>query len=388
MPLSHITLEALDEKDLNGLLAAGVPEGRRIEYKRELPGRSDGAKSEFVADVTSFANAAGGDILYGIEERSGIPTAIPGISDADPDASILRLEQLIRSGAAPRIPGVHIRSIPLVSGRFVLVIRIPRSWMLPHMVTVNDASRFFSRTSAGKAKLDVHELRALFLRSSEAGERIRRFRDERLSRLLAGEGAFPMKEPAFAVLHMIPLGFTEGSAAVDIQRLARELSLSPLAVGGWNSRFNLDGFATSYPGDGEATSYAQAFRHGAIEAASCEFTGPIQDNDVLYSERFGKELVTGVESYLRVQKQLGVDLPIVLLITLVGVRGFKVATGDRWWHRGTAIDRDVVPAPEVFVDDWDIDVPAVLRPALDAIWNAGGHARCDLYDAEGRWTGV
>ncbi len=46
-------LDTSEEKDLHGLVAASVPEGRRIEYKRELPGGNDKAKFEFVSDTTS-----------------------------------------------------------------------------------------------------------------------------------------------------------------------------------------------------------------------------------------------------------------------------------------------------------------------------------------------
>lgn len=45
-----------------------VPESRTLEYKRDLPDPKDrDSKREFLGDVTSFANAQGGDIVYGIE---------------------------------------------------------------------------------------------------------------------------------------------------------------------------------------------------------------------------------------------------------------------------------------------------------------------------------
>ena len=45
-------------------------EGRTLDYKRTLPGSTDEEKREFLADVSSFANAAGGDIVYGIDGAS------------------------------------------------------------------------------------------------------------------------------------------------------------------------------------------------------------------------------------------------------------------------------------------------------------------------------
>jgi predicted HTH transcriptional regulator len=64
-PLDHIT-----EADLQALISDAVPEGRTIEYKRALPGNSDGEKKEFLADISSFANTSGGDLIYGMDESA------------------------------------------------------------------------------------------------------------------------------------------------------------------------------------------------------------------------------------------------------------------------------------------------------------------------------
>ena len=54
-------------------------------------------------DVSSFANADGGDLIIGVDEAEGIPTAIPGVVVADVDAEKLSLEETIRRGIEPRI---------------------------------------------------------------------------------------------------------------------------------------------------------------------------------------------------------------------------------------------------------------------------------------------
>ena len=99
----------ITKADIDALLANGVPEGRTIEYKLTLPGSTDQDKKEFLADISSFANAAGGDLLYGLDAQKGVPTAIPGLAIADSDAEIRRLEGIIRTGIDPRIPGVRIK---------------------------------------------------------------------------------------------------------------------------------------------------------------------------------------------------------------------------------------------------------------------------------------
>lgn len=386
MALTEKRLESLSEDDLQALVTAGVPEGRRIEYKRQLPGNSDDEKRELLADVSSFANASGGDLLYGVEEAGGLPTAIIGVSGVDPDAEILRLESIIRTGVDPRIPGVHLRAVPLASGSFVLVVRIPQSWALPHVVGFKNLSRFYSRTSAGKYQLDVSELRALFVGSSEAAERIRRFRDERLARIVAGEGAFEMSGQALVVLHLVPLRIFGPATRFDLRQLDNQtVSLPPLYAGGWNHRYNLDGFATWSPVNSRAGSYVQVFRHGAIEAVEASMLEPRQDRSVIQSAHLAKELVNNLPRYLAVQRELGVDLPVVILLELVGVKGYRLATGPDWFFDSAPIDRDLITCPEMIVEDWDTEASTMLRPGLDAIWNAGGYAECTLYDEKGAW---
>ena len=50
------TISEITKDDLAALVSGRVAEGRTIDYKRELPGNSDGDKKEFLADASSFAN--------------------------------------------------------------------------------------------------------------------------------------------------------------------------------------------------------------------------------------------------------------------------------------------------------------------------------------------
>lgn len=90
--LKNTNLDAIEERHLNALVELAVPEIRDIEYKSELPSGADSAKREFLADLCSFANAGGGDLVYGMAEEGGTPTALTGVARADPDAVILRMD--------------------------------------------------------------------------------------------------------------------------------------------------------------------------------------------------------------------------------------------------------------------------------------------------------
>jgi predicted HTH transcriptional regulator len=116
--------------DIEGLISNQVAEGKSIDYKLTTYGGKDDDKKELVKDVSSFANSAGGDIIIGVEEKQSIPIKIIGIS-IDIDKEILRLENIISTSIAPRIPNIEIHPIQINDGNYVLIIRVPKSWQLP-----------------------------------------------------------------------------------------------------------------------------------------------------------------------------------------------------------------------------------------------------------------
>jgi hypothetical protein len=125
-------LTAIDAADIDALLANQVPERRTIDYKQALPGGSDSEKKEFLADVSSMANTSGGDLLYGVAEAAGVPTAVPGIQTANVDAEIARLNSIILAGLAPRVRH-DVRAFAHGTAT-VPVLRVEESWVRPHRV--------------------------------------------------------------------------------------------------------------------------------------------------------------------------------------------------------------------------------------------------------------
>ena len=69
MTIDRGEFDSLSQSDLEELTEAQVPEGLRLEYKRELYGNSDSDKREFLKDVTALANSHGGHLILGIEEK-------------------------------------------------------------------------------------------------------------------------------------------------------------------------------------------------------------------------------------------------------------------------------------------------------------------------------
>jgi predicted HTH transcriptional regulator len=200
-------LDKITEEDLQNLIDNIVLEGKTIEYKAALPGNTDGDKKEFLKDVSSFANAGGGDIIFGISEdpTTKEPKSLDGLDLPNVDQEKTRLDNLIRDGIEPRIPAVHIKPVDLSSRKWAIVIRVGKSWASPHRVTFKGHDKFYSRNSSGKYPLNVGELRIAFTLSETITERIQKFREERIARLYANETPVPMPENAMTVLHIVPV---------------------------------------------------------------------------------------------------------------------------------------------------------------------------------------
>jgi predicted HTH transcriptional regulator len=96
-------LEQITYADLDRFVQEKWPEGKTVDYKRDLYGGKDEDKKELLKDASSFANTEGGDILIGVDEDKGLPIGIPGVTVADVDKEKLRLEEIIRRGLDPRI---------------------------------------------------------------------------------------------------------------------------------------------------------------------------------------------------------------------------------------------------------------------------------------------
>jgi predicted HTH transcriptional regulator len=160
MPLDRLDFENPQENDLIELLNAQVPEGLYLDYKRDMYGNTNDGKQELLKDVSAFANAHGGHLIIGMDEQGGIPIAIDGIATADPDQLILWLEQLMRDGIEPRMPGVRSVPVRLTSGSYCFVVRVPRSWNPPHRIRLRNVNRFHIRNSTG-----IHEASTAFRKS-------------------------------------------------------------------------------------------------------------------------------------------------------------------------------------------------------------------------------
>ncbi len=382
------SIDAISEVDLRELIEARVPEGKRIEYKRELPDGSDQGKVKFLKSVTAFANTQGGDLVYGVAAADGIPQELVPLSISSVDQTILRLEQLCAGGVDPRLAGVQYRFVPLTATGFALVIRVAKSWNAPHRVTTGGHSHFYGRSAAGAYQLDVSELRQAFTLAGSVAERIRAFRADRLLALGSGNAPLPMVEGALTILHVVPLQSMTSDFRLDLASKSQSLlKIAPPNVTGWDQRLNLDGRIAFRPAkDNRAASYALLFRSGIVETVICNT--PWENRKHVHADSLESDVITVLGTHLPALQELGIAPPAYVFLSLIGVTGHSFVLGSRFMRdfRDPHADRDALILPEVLIEDWKADPPDVMRSTFDMIWNAFGYERSFNYDENGRWA--
>ena len=383
-PIADITAD-----DIQLLVDESTPEKRTLEFKIQLPGTKDSEKKEFLADVSSFANAAGGDLIYGVEAPGGRATAAPGVTAQNVEAELLRLDQMIRSGISPRIVGFQIHAVPGLGNGPAIVIRISRSWQGPHIVSYQQHFRFFSRNAAGKFPMDVSDIRAAVLNVGSTEERIRMFRTDRLARIGAAETPVHLTNTRLICVHSAPFMAFSSAGQVDLARAVKRTELlEPIHhAGGWSApTFNIDGLYTHSPAHESSTSYLQIFRNGIVEAVDARMIpSPPSYPDTVHSVRFPRELFAYVKRLMQLYQLLEVEPPYALFVSLLGVRGIRLAVEQSRGLNLKPFDRDVLMLPELIIETGSFEPDIKLKPLLDTLWQSFGAHGCIDYDESGRW---
>jgi hypothetical protein len=394
-PIASITKE-----DIEALVQSGRIEDRSIEYKRDLPRAIDEDRREFLRDVSAFANALGGDILYGIEENAGVPVAAHGVAITNFDALRLQLQNSLRSNLDPRLPAFDIEQVPGFPNGSVMVVRVYQSWRSPHMVTFRGLAKFYVRAAGQLHEMDVTELRAAFVGSEAIAERIRSFRDGRIAELLAGRSAIRDLAAPTTMLHILPIAGAFARADVDPRNVADQWRMLNVPrttilefVHSPSARPNLDGLLITSPRYellcGRSPSFIQVFRNGGIEFAEChvnEVAGDLVPSKTLRRDDVEDHVFDPVVNGATFRAALGHTGPVVISLAMLRARDIDIVSASGMPYRTPRrFDRDVVVLPEVLIEDITPDITGCLRPLLDGLWQAAGFTGSDSYNEEGRY---
>src|SRR6266699_3723458 len=158
------TLDDLDEAAIQALVNTSAQEGLTLDFKGKLDLDTDVQKREVAKDVSAMANAEGGRIIYGIEEKDlggGLRGA--GRVAALRDGTLgERLPDVVYGAVHPR-PSFRRRHVP-VQGGTVLVVEVYPSTTDLHMVSGYAEHRYYKRGAKGNIVMTEPEVRETYAR--------------------------------------------------------------------------------------------------------------------------------------------------------------------------------------------------------------------------------
>ncbi|WP_336775318.1 AlbA family DNA-binding domain-containing protein [Paenibacillus sp. MMO-58] len=358
--------DQIDEAALQFLVDTQTPEGYRLEYKGEISNIIS-----LVEGLVAFANTQGGDLFIGIPENAGVPLAINGLELDDPDALILRYSQALLNNTDPQIMQARFRAIQLANGRYVIAVRVPRSWNGPHRVTQNH--KFLIRTSAGKFPVGTAELRRLFGSRESFLTQYERFRFQRIEKTI---NTYRMPTP-FSMVHFVPVSAFDLEANYPLVEQRTQINHAIMGGGGSNPGVNAQGLFYRLL-ENQSGGHTQFFRNGIVEQVSNyafnNLSGQLGERkDFISTKLFEQHIKESVRTQIRNFEQLGVTDPFYLFVNLVGATGLAGSINGPNYGPPQRIDDELLQIPEILIEKFDKEaIDLAIESIMTVMWNAFG----------------
>jgi hypothetical protein len=250
-----------------------------------------------------------------------------------------------------------------------------------HQRTRNTGPGGMPTISANRADRKVLQFKKAHLDHARAADRLRSFRVERVAKIVGGKTPVPLTPGGKILIHLLPLAAFMGGCAINLgfpwsnPRLLRDV----LGTHGW-PLFNADGLflaARLKP----ATRYAQIFRNGCIEVVA-DWSDQANKDMILPGSTFEMAVIERVHFGKHLFQAIGMLPPIVVTLTFVGMKGWRISTPTDFSN--STFRCDPVFIPELVLETFDGIVEHLTRPLLDAVWNAAGSLASPNYKDEGR----
>ena len=166
---------------------------------------------EFRNDVCAFANANGGYLIFGVDEKKGIPTEIIGINIKNNNKDLF--ERDVRNylqSIKPRIPFYRIRFIDMPDEKYIVIMLIQHDFFAPYIHLADQKNyKVYKRAGNEKAVMDYQEIKMMFTQSVSLEKEMEQGRAERVNYFLSQEDDQEYTYSKFFMMHIFPETFLD-----------------------------------------------------------------------------------------------------------------------------------------------------------------------------------
>jgi hypothetical protein len=387
----------LDEQNLLQLVADGREEDQNLDVKVQVYGGGSGG-AELAKDVIGLANAFGGVLLIGVDEKDERIVGVPGLELENGDRTLMdSYDRMLRDRIEPPIQGVQFKAIEIEGGRHVIAIGVPMSISRPHRTKVggdgSPRSRWTIRRNKNTVDMTYSEIRSAFLESADIERRVRDFHSLRIAHVRQFAERF-QGNLGIMLVHVIPL-VSEG-VRLDIRKALNRNDCfgQPGQIGLAGLRPDLDGVVSHNNLSGQQRlGWAKLYRDGRAEGV----TGGYVSSEAFEGGRrvtflhqaFVSEAKSAVRAYIEGLTRLGFYPPFVIALSLLNAQASNLFRGGQYVP--VPLVGPIATFDPVIIDKLDqSETPEYywkIKPLFDQLWNAFGLPECDLFDKNGRSIG-
>ena len=192
-------------------------ENEYLDYKKAFPidtvdkDKRQQEQVEFRNDVCAFANANGGYLIFGVDEKKGIPTEISGISIKYNNKDLF--ERDVRNylqSIKPKIPYYKIRFVNMPDEKYIVIILVQHDYFAPYIHLADQKNyKMYKRAGNEKIVMDYQEIKAMFVQSLSLEKEIEQRRAERINFFISQEDDQEHTYSKFFMMHIFPESFLD-----------------------------------------------------------------------------------------------------------------------------------------------------------------------------------
>ena len=152
----------ISDDEIENVVNQHISERQHLEFKITVNHKDDNEKLEILRDIASLANGGGGYIIVGIRDdgKGRAQKFEPGLV-GDVERIKKAIVAICQDFISERIEGLEVVSRKINDNPLV-IMRIPASDRVPHMVTLMNRTDFYTRYHDGKREMTIGEIREFF----------------------------------------------------------------------------------------------------------------------------------------------------------------------------------------------------------------------------------